>query len=329
MSGAQLPRARLIDAMSALLAERSYAGVTLAALCRRAHVSPTTFYREFDHLRACCLAVIDDGHTHASGLIADAFAREREPLAGIRAALVALLAFYDRERALARVWFLETLAAGRWALEHRERRLRELAVEIVQHWRSLVVDGGVLDEGELETRSAQVLKVFVGTIETQLLKCPEEPLMALLPPLMEFVARLFLDRDSARVEAERCRVLTRTSQSTPTAPSCHAGAPGVLAVPPTLLRRNAHRIRLCIIWLADHPGASNRQIAAATGIGTDHQTSSMLKRLVELGLIEKVAGRPGHANACRLTPDGHRIAEALAEPDPPRPRSPKISPANR
>jgi hypothetical protein len=45
---------------------------------------------------------------------------------GVRSALVSLLAFLDCEPLLARVWLIESLAAGAWALERRERDLAAL-----------------------------------------------------------------------------------------------------------------------------------------------------------------------------------------------------------
>lgn len=49
-------RARLLEAMSDALVEKSYASITIADIARLARVSKRTFYEEFDDKEACFLA---------------------------------------------------------------------------------------------------------------------------------------------------------------------------------------------------------------------------------------------------------------------------------
>jgi len=76
--------------------------------------------------------------------------------------------------------------------------------------------------------------------------------------------------------------------------------------------------------IAYAPCSSNREIAAAAGLSDEGQTSHLLRRLAERGLIEKVRPRNGsrRENAWLLTPCGRRVIELLglataATPDAP------------
>ncbi|MBS1880499.1 MAG: TetR/AcrR family transcriptional regulator [Actinobacteria bacterium] len=52
-------RRRIVAAMVASCAERTYAATTIGDLVSRAHISRTTFYREFDDKLACFEAALD------------------------------------------------------------------------------------------------------------------------------------------------------------------------------------------------------------------------------------------------------------------------------
>ncbi len=67
-------------------------------------------------------------------LMSQAFADQDDWREGIRGALESLLMFFDEQPLLARVWLVESLAAGSWALERRERHVRALTRMIVTRW---------------------------------------------------------------------------------------------------------------------------------------------------------------------------------------------------
>jgi AcrR family transcriptional regulator len=52
------PRQRIIDAMIESCAEKTYAGTTITDIVSRAHISRTTFYKQFEDKRACFDAAI-------------------------------------------------------------------------------------------------------------------------------------------------------------------------------------------------------------------------------------------------------------------------------
>jgi DNA-binding MarR family transcriptional regulator len=67
-----------------------------------------------------------------------------------------------------------------------------------------------------------------------------------------------------------------------------------------------------LMFLATHSDASNREIAAAIGISDDGQTSRLLARMQDLGLIHnRTLYNNGAPNAWRLTADGRRLVQAL------------------
>lgn len=61
------------------------------------------------------------------------------------------------------------------------------------------------------------------------------------------------------------------------------------------------------------PIPPNRHIADSAGIADDGQTSRLLRRLQQAGLIENhgVGHAKGEANAWALTPRGEAVQEAL------------------
>jgi DNA-binding MarR family transcriptional regulator len=77
--------------------------------------------------------------------------------------------------------------------------------------------------------------------------------------------------------------------------------------------RLAPRRTMALLHIATHPHASNREIAAGIGIGNDAQTSRLLARMQDLGLILNRAPQHdrGGPNAWQLTVDGRRLVRAL------------------
>jgi hypothetical protein len=64
--------------------------------------------------------------------------------------------------------------------------------------------------------------------------------------------------------------------------------------------------------IAEHPGASNREIAEGSGIVDQGQISKLLTRLARLKLVQNTGGgqEKGAANAWRLTRRGAEVERA-------------------
>lgn len=298
---ARMQRARLLAAIAAVVAERGYANTTVKSVTARAGVSSRTFYQLFAGLEDCFSAVLDLGLERAGELLTEAFKREDRWQDAMRTALASLLTFFDSEPLLARVWFIESMAAGSWALERRERNAALLRSTILEHWATL---GG--EQPEPFTAAAAMAAVL-GLIHTHLLTRQREPLIELLGPLIGVVMTPYLDQPSRTREIERGAQLARRIQAgdprwTPARALAHTTPHTTL---PAILREpNAHRAWECLVYLAHHPDSSNRQVAAGIGVAHDSQISSLLARLAGEHLASKNSKGAGKRNAWRLTSQG-------------------------
>jgi AcrR family transcriptional regulator len=289
--------------MVQVVAERGYSGVTVALVTSSARVSNSTFYEQFDGLKDCFAAVLDLGLELPSAVIVRAFAGEDRWRDGVLCALAELLVFLDSEPALTRIWFGEALAAGSWALEHRERNIETVQSLIVEHWFPSGSDRVdlVLVKG--------VMSSILASITTHVVTKAPGPLIGLLASMASLVTSPFLDAESVREEVERAERLSQELLSEryplPLRPTAAAGAHDRQRL------CGGRRERECVLYLAQHPGASNQQIARGVGIFHSGQVSALLSRLVDRGLLTKHAGTPGLPNAWRLTPHGEQVAGAI------------------
>jgi AcrR family transcriptional regulator len=285
------------------VAEHGFARTKISDVCIQARVSPGTFYDCFDNLQDCFAVVIDEGYRRVHALISLAFQEQNHWLEGIRAALASLFTLFDDEPLLARVWFVETLAAGSWALERRDRHLASLTAMISRRW---PIPQGV-SAHPLTPRA--VIESILGLIHTRLLAAKDEPLVTLLGPVMGLIGAVYLGEPAAATEIERGEAYasaiiavrqTRADSNTED-----------VDIPRALRDPRAHRARLCMHYLANNSGASNREIAGAVGIAHQEQISKLLARLNALGLLDKRPAPPGGANAWSLTHYGEKITQRL------------------
>lgn len=302
----EIQHARILDAMVRVVCERGYAGASVSCVSARAKVSRRTFYEVFNSREDCFLAVLDEGHRQASAVISRAFEREQFWLDGVRAALAELLSLFDAEPQLARVWLVESLAAGRWALERRERNISSITSLIVGYW---CVPAGCR-VAPLVT--AGVMASLHGVLQTHLASGREEPLIMLLGPCMGLVSAPYLKPSLVAREIERGEDVARMvyAELRGTQHASESEVQSVL-VPGVLRDPRAHRARRCLFYLVEHPGASNRQVALAIGIARDSHISTLLARLDRAGVLVKRSRRPGGPNAWSPSEYGLQVAHAL------------------
>jgi AcrR family transcriptional regulator len=319
-------RDRIIAAMVEVVAERGYAGSSVELVVGRAKVSRRTFYRCFAGLEACFLAVLDVGLEHTVELVTGAFAREENWQDGMRSALASVLAFLDSEPLLARLWVVEALAAGAWALEHRERNLAALRTAVESSW-------PVAEEWRSPPFAAEgVLGSILGVVHTHIVTGKPERLIELLGPLMGLVAGPYLSPLQAAREVERGDALGREIRAAERSdggpawqyahrPSWWTG--GLGAIPVVLSNPSAYRARRCVLFLAEQGerGISpcNREIAAGIGVAHESQVARLLSSLLGERLVTKRSAGIGKRNAWRLTPRGEEIAWALRGEEKPSP----------
>jgi AcrR family transcriptional regulator len=310
-------RDRILGAMVEVAAERGFEHASVKLVSARAGVSSRTFYEEFKDLQECFEAVLDLSFESAGGLIARAFAREDCWQDGVLGALASLLVFFDSEPLLARVWFVEAMAAGSWALQRRERIVAQLRAMIIEYW---TASG---DEPPDPVAAAGVMASVLGLIQTHLVTERPGPLIELLGPSLGLVTTLYLDREDIKREVQRGERVTREIRAGDSrwAPLMPSPAPDAeedtRALPAGLANPGARRARECLLFLAEQGGRglspSNSEIASAIGIVHKSHISRLLSYLLEEGLAVKHRDGPGAPNAWRLTADGLKTAQVLAE----------------
>lgn len=120
-------RDRLIAAFVVVIGERGYAGTTVAHVIKAAAVSRRTFYEHFESKEACFIATYDLITEHLRGQILSAMGEQEDPALRVRAGLAALLHFFAAEPHLARLFMVESLAAGPPVSEHHRETIETLA----------------------------------------------------------------------------------------------------------------------------------------------------------------------------------------------------------
>ncbi len=302
----EMQRSRLLAAAAAAVDEEGYARTTVARITERARVSRRTFYELFDDREACLDALIEDVVATIEGEIARADLDGLSWRKRVRGGLVAILSFFDREPALARVCVVQSLRGGASVLRRREQIIARLA--------------GVLDEGRhersrgggvTELTAEGLIGAALAIVHTRLQRGQvSSPLTDLTGELMSMIVLPYLGAAAARHEQNLPvpvpAVKTRDEPSS--APEQTNGDP-LAGVPMRLTYRTA----LVLGYIAEEPGASNRVIGDHAGVSDQGQISKLLARLERLGLAANTGDGhlKGERNAWRLTPKGVQVEHGI------------------
>jgi AcrR family transcriptional regulator len=298
----EIQRLRILAAMVEVAAERGCATVTVAHIVTRAGVSRRTFYELFASREECFLAAFDDAVARASAVVRTACAGRRAWRERVRAGLLALLVFFDEDPALARVCIVEALAGGPSVLERRGEVMAKLVA---------AVDEGRAEKARkgtgppLPLAADGVVGAVLSLIHVRLLaQEPEpEPLAGLLGALMSVIVLPYLGQSAARRELERpAPMLPLLGRS-----------PRTSAPLEDLGMRITYRTVSVLRAIAAHPECSNREVATLAGIQDEGQTSKLLTRLCNLGLIDNRDANAAKTapNAWRLTAKGEQVEQAI------------------
>ncbi len=308
-----MARERILGAIVQVVAERGYARAGVGAVLERARVSSRTLYELFPGgIDDGLLAVMDHGLERVSVLAARALEGEESWREGMRAALAAVLAFFDSEPELARVLVVETLAGDGVVRETRERTVGAFRALVVAR-----IEGEVAHASPLAAHG--MLASVMEIVRARLIAPEPQPLIGLLGPLMGLIVEHVAGWETAAEEARRGDELARAIQAQAAAggspPPATAGSE--IALPAILANPAARRLRECVLYLAEqgergsHP--SNRGVGAAVGVPHKSQVSRLLLQLQAENLAVKRSAGPGAPNEWQLTPHGREIAHALAE----------------
>jgi AcrR family transcriptional regulator len=182
------PRGRMLDAMTASVAEKGYAATSVADVIRRAHASRKTFYEQFADKEDCFLAA----YRLASGHVADRVAAASDEsgpqlTVRLRAIYGAYLGQLTRFPLAARAFLVEIRAAGEPTQRHR-RETQDRFAELLR------LPGGEADP-RLRTGLVAASEELIARAITD--RGPEE-LAALTPLLVELAGRVLAPVREAR-----------------------------------------------------------------------------------------------------------------------------------
>ncbi len=296
----EIQRSRMLAAAVRTVEELGYAQMTVAQVIGRARVSRKTFYDVFSDREDCFLAAFDEALERGRALATEAYEREDGWREGVRAALARLLAFMDEEPGMARLCIVEALAAGERVLERRAEVLEEIA-NVIDRGRE--AGGGQREPPEVTAEG--VVGAVLAVLHGRVVEAGREPFLPLLGSLMSIIALPYLGPRAASREAERpAPELPATSPG-----RRRGGSPDPLA---GLNMRLTYRTVRVLAVIAEHPGASNREVAEGSGITDQGQISKLLNRLGRLRLIENLGEgqERGAANAWHLTARGSAVERA-------------------
>jgi AcrR family transcriptional regulator len=285
--------------MAEVASERGAGGATVAHVVAHAGVSRRTFYDLFEDREECFLAAFELALAQAARDVVPAWRAAGGWRDRIRAALLALLVFFEEEPAQAQLCVVQALGAGPRALERRRQVLRVLTAAV--------------EEGRGEARRGVsppplaadgVIGGVLSVIHTHLTADPGEPLVGLLGELMSMIVLPYQGAAAARRELERPipRPVLREQ------PPAHRADPldGIAM-------RITYRTVRVLMAIAAQPQASNRMVGRLAGIEDQGQVSKLLSRLQRLGLIDNHG--EGHAkgapNAWQLTDKGRHVEQAM------------------
>jgi AcrR family transcriptional regulator len=308
----EIQRARMLAAMVEVCGERGAGNVTVAHVVARAGISRRTFYELFADGEDCFLAAFDHALEQAASVVVPVYEAQSTWREQVRAGLTALLGFFEDEPALGKLLIVDALGAGPRALERRTSVL-EILIDTVDQGRS---EGKSGKDAPPLTAEGIVGAVF-SVIHARLLEQQATitgrsqngrsshwtagSLSALLSPLMSMITMPYLGASIARRELDRPVPKVREPQ-----PPRHNPLRD-------LDMRLTYRTVRVLLAIAEHPGASNRQIGEQAGVHDQGQISKLLARLDKLGLIQNTG--EGHAkgapNEWTLTTKGQEVQHEI------------------
>jgi AcrR family transcriptional regulator len=328
----EIQRARLLNAMIEVAAVDGYQGAAVSRVVARAGISRRTFYELFASREECFIAALDWSVARIAAQMGEEYAREDTWRDGVRVAVATGLACLDAKPELARACVVEALGAGPAVLARRARVLQELADALragaptppgagepplltaetivgaafsVVHTRLSLRDPATLAGSRPRKKGARSSKASAPQATAAGENEATAPLSELLGRLMALIVLPYLGPIAAGEE------LVRPPPKLPDRPkSARAGGANGKVLEGLNMRLTYRTVR-CLLFVGEHPGASNREIATGTEIADEGQASKLLMRLAGLDLLAKSTPGPGKPNAWRLTDYGEQILQAV------------------
>jgi AcrR family transcriptional regulator len=296
-------RRRLLAATYDLAAEQGVRSISVGGVCRRAGVSRRTFHDLFADREACLLAAFEEAHARAERAIAK---RVRD-VSGwpdqVRQGIFGLLELLDAEPVMAEFLIVHAPGAGSAVAARRNEAIATLAA-------SLAVGGSRATGRDASPLLAEAavgasISVVHGRLLERRAGGASGRLVDLTGALTALIVQPYLGPAVARKELEK---------ADSTVPS---GGRGAQAADPLsgLSIRLTYRTAQVLGSIAVAPGASSKQVAAASGVADEGQMSRLLARLERCDLVRNAGGDParGEARAWRLTALGEDVIRTVSE----------------
>jgi AcrR family transcriptional regulator/DNA-binding MarR family transcriptional regulator len=294
--------------MAEEVAIRGASSVTVARVIARAGVSRRLFYELFADIEDCFLATFDWVVERARTIAVEAYTAEKGWREGIRAALAALLRFFDEEPLLAQLCVVHAAGGGPRVLERRSRVMAELCEAV--------------DRGRLETSGNRapgpvvaegVVGAVLAVLYTRLLARgassggyaepggEDAPLIEMHGELMSLIVLPYLGAGVAGRELRKPPPAPAPGSQATLIDSPPAGRSALVEPGARLTYRTVRVLRT----IAELPAGSNREVAERAGIVDQGQISKILTRLELQGLVVN----RGAANPARGTPNAWWLSE--------------------
>jgi len=302
---AAIQRARLLFATATVMRKRGAAAVTVSDIVAASGVSRRTFYELFDDREQCMREAIDDAIEHAARAVVPAWREGAGWRAATWAALCEFLGFLDDDPIRGALLVLDAPGAGKAALA-RHAEVMEVLVDAIDKGRALSRSPDTLSRVTAEG----VAGALLGVVHSRMFATNERGrragrggMRSLAGELMGMVVLPYLGPAAAAEEA--ARVAPRPSHG-------GAGRHGPDSLKGMEIRLTYRTARV-LKAIAEHPGASNREVGEKAGIVDQGQVSKLLARLERARLVKtrRSARSRGEANAWTLTERGEEIERAI------------------
>ncbi len=302
---AEIQRSRMIAALVEVTREQGVGGVTVSDVVARSGVSRRTFYELFADRDDCFLAAFDMAVEQAAERVLPAYEAPGAWRERIRAALQALLEFLEDEPGMGALCVVDALGAGPKAIERRAQVVNALigAVHEGRHEvRGSARPTRMTAEGVVGAVLAVLHARLTGSVGNALREGGPS-MVGLLAPLMGMIVLPYQGQAAAARETSRPAPRRRHAAHTRGDPLRD------------LDMRLTYRTVRVLLAIASHAGASNRQVADASGVADQGQISKLLARLEHLGLIHNTGAGPtrGEPNIWSLTSKGEEVEHTIRQ----------------
>ena len=200
---AESQRNRILDAMAQLSGTNGYHDTSIADVIEHAGVTRKAFYKRFEDKEQCFIAAYERELARLLTLTLEAFETQDEWADRVRAALSAFLHALAREPTVARLCFIEVMAAGPRSIAARNEAMRGFTI---------VFDTGRLED-DRPRPPALALNMVGGMSEIvhrEIAAGRAEDLPDVLPDLMYTAVLPILGPEAAERELERGQRRTTT-----------------------------------------------------------------------------------------------------------------------